>query len=144
MIAKSADEIQGFEYDWLASDEDGHVALFSTAGKGFAPVEFLRDTDAHDTAIEAILDLPISTSARFAPELRPGLKNPWRMAAERGLFAFECDPNGIAYRIVAAPVIPIPVHSLPGPAADVATCIKLRLRFEAQSVVNPELLGEDV
>src|SRR5262245_52257163 len=50
--AKSADEILGLEFDWLASDADGHVALFSTAGGGFAPDEFLSDTDAHDRAID--------------------------------------------------------------------------------------------
>lgn len=52
---KSAEEIQGLELDWLRSDADGHVALFSTAGAGFAPAEFLRDTDAHDEAIDAVL-----------------------------------------------------------------------------------------
>jgi hypothetical protein len=37
MSAKSAIDIQGFEYDWLAVDLDGHVAVFTTAGDGFAP-----------------------------------------------------------------------------------------------------------
>src|SRR5437899_85750 len=41
MGAKSADEILGLEFDWLASDADGHVALFSTAGGGYAPEDFL-------------------------------------------------------------------------------------------------------
>ena len=57
MTAKSADQVLGFEYDWLASDVDGHVALFSTAGGGYAPNEFLRDTAEHDAAIELILAL---------------------------------------------------------------------------------------
>jgi hypothetical protein len=34
---KSAIEIQGFEYDWLGVDDSGCVALFSTAGAGYAP-----------------------------------------------------------------------------------------------------------
>ena len=70
---KSAADIQGLEFDWLGSDEVGCVALFSTAGAGCAPAEFLRDTSAHDAAIEAVLALPASTTARFAPELAPGL-----------------------------------------------------------------------
>ena len=80
---KSAADIQGLEFDWLGSDEVGCVALFSTAGAGCAPAEFLRDTSAHDAAIEAVLALPASTTARFAPELAPGLPNTWRVVAER-------------------------------------------------------------
>ena len=91
---KSADEIRGREYDWLARDDDGHVALFSTAGAGYAPVEFLWNTEAHDRAIQAILALPASTAARLAPELAANLENTWKLVAERGLFAFDCDPNG--------------------------------------------------
>ena len=54
MTAKSASEIVGLEFDWLACDADGHVGFFSTAGGGCAPEAFLRDTDAFDAAIEAI------------------------------------------------------------------------------------------
>jgi hypothetical protein len=32
MTSKAPEEILGLEFDWLASDADGHVALFSTAG----------------------------------------------------------------------------------------------------------------
>jgi hypothetical protein len=86
VTAKSADDIRGVEYDWLASDADGHIALFTTAGAGFAPEEFLRNTDEHDAAIAAVLAAKASTSSRFAPELAPGLENTWRLMAERGVF----------------------------------------------------------
>lgn len=141
MMAKSADEIRGIEYDWLASDEEGQVGLFSTAGGGCAPAELLRDTDAHDAAIDAILALPASTAATFAPALAPGLPNTWKMVAERGLYAFDCDPNGGPYRLVAAPLAPIRVDSLPASAADVASRLRLGVRFEVQSVVTSDLLG---
>ena len=100
---KSADEIQGFEYDWLACDLDGCVALFSTAGAGYPPEEFLEDTDVYDAAIDAVLALPASTTAKVAPPTRPGFTNTWTLAAERGLFAFDCDPNGGPYVLAAAP-----------------------------------------
>lgn len=127
---KSAEEIQGLELDWLGSDADGHVALFSTAGAGFAPAEFLRDTDAHDEAIGVVLALPASTAAKFAPAVAPGLTNTWKLVAERGLYAFDCDPNGGPYRLVAAPVVPIRVDALPSTAAGVVARIRLGLRFE--------------
>lgn len=140
---KSAEEILGLEFDWLASDADGFVALFSTAGGGYAPDEFLRDTDAYDAAIEVVLASPASTVARFAPELPPGLKNTWRMVAERGLFAFDSDPHGGPYRIVAAPADPIRIVDLSRLVIDVVERLKLRqVRFAGQSAIPTELLQE--
>ncbi|MBI2896562.1 MAG: hypothetical protein HYY06_23590 [Deltaproteobacteria bacterium] len=139
---KSAEDIQRLEFDWLGSDEAGYVALFSTAGAGYAPAEFLRDTSAHDRAIDAVLALPASTAAKFAPALAPGLQNTWRLVAERGFYAFDCDPNGGPYRLVAAPVVPIRVDALPAAVADVVSKIKLALRFENQTVVADDLLRE--
>ena len=141
---KSANEIVGLEFDWLASDARGHVALFSTAGSGFAPDEFLRDTDAHDAALEAILTSPATTRARFAPELPPGLTNTWRLVAERGLFAFDSDPNGGPYRLVAAPVSPVLAADLPRSVVEVVSRLQLRgVHFEIDSQIPTELLAND-
>jgi len=68
------------------------TSLFSTAGGGFAPVEFLRDTAVHDIAIKAVLVLPASTEAKFSPDLAPRIVNTWRLVAERGLYAYDCSP----------------------------------------------------
>lgn len=106
-------DIAGYEYDWLAVDGDGHVALFSTAGSGFAPESFLRDIDAHDVAIEAILSAPPTTSVRFSPDVPPDRDNTWRRVAERGVFAFDTDPTGGPYRLVAAPGEPAKLGQLP-------------------------------
>ena len=141
MTSKCAEEILGFEFDWLASDADGLVAVFSTGGGGFAPDEFLRDTGAHDEAIDAILGSECSTHARFAPQLPPGLKNTWRMMAERGVFAFDSDPHGGPYRLVAAPEAAIRADALPGPAAAVARLLVLsQLRFSELTEAPSDLL----
>jgi hypothetical protein len=136
MTSKMPTDIQGLEYDWLASDADGHVAFFSTAGGGYAPDEFLCDTDLHDVAIEAILASPARTETRFAPTLPPGRQNSWKLMAERGLFAFDSDPDGGPYRIVSAPKEPIRVAELPEKAAKVAQRIVFsHLRFAEMSEV---------
>ncbi len=137
---KSADEIAGFEYDWLATDGDGHVALFSTAGGGFAPAEFLSDTEAHDVALDAILLLPESTSARFAPDVTAGVVNTWRLVAERGLYAFDADPNGGPYRLVAAPLSATKSNSLPERVAAIVARVKLSMCFEAYEMIWKEQL----
>ena len=140
---KTADEIRGLEYDWIALDAEGRVALFSTAGAGFAPSAFLEATDAYDGALAAILEGPATTVPRLAPDLASSMENTWRLAAERGLFAFDCDPNGGPYRIVAAPMIPRLVGAMPPSVAAVISRIHLRwIRFDAVSTLTErELRG---
>lgn len=118
-------DISGFEYDWIATDAVGHVAIFSTAGAGFVPSKFLDNVEAHDAAIDAIMDSPIRCQASFFPDIAPGLVNTWRDAAMRGLFAFDSDPNGGPYRLVAAPLLPIHVRDLP--ASVVGTVERMKL-----------------
>jgi hypothetical protein len=138
--SKSAEEIHGFEYDWLASDEVGGVALFSTAGAGYAPAAFLSDTDAYDDAIREVLALPASTTAKFAPPVGAGCINTWELVAERGLYAYDCDPNGGPYRLVAAPVVPIRATDLSGQIADIVARIQLPMRFENEHLIADDLL----
>lgn len=145
MGAKSAEEIQGFEFDWLASDVDGHVALFSTAGGGFAPEGFLRDTDAHDAAIDTLLASATRTQARFAPQLRSGLQNTWLLMAERGLYAFDSDPHGAPYRLVAAPEHPIHISDLPASVATVARQVVFPyMRFSLLREISKEMLEQNL
>jgi hypothetical protein len=144
MTAKSHDEILGIEYDWLASDGDGHVAIFTTAGGSYAPEEFLRGTDEHDHAIEVALTRPPSTTAVFAPKLKPGIKNTWLELAERGFFGFDGDPNGGPYGKVAAPMRPVHVENLPPEiAAVVRRLVFPRLKFAALDRVTSDALGAE-
>jgi hypothetical protein len=142
MSARSTTEVRGFEYDWLASDADGHVGFFSTAGGGHAPEAFLRDPDAHDHAIEAILASPPRGPAVRVRSLPPGFRNPWLEMAERGVFAFDADPNGGPYQRVASPTAPVQASALPAAAAVVARQLRYgHLRFSELEVVSVEALG---
>ncbi|MBK6685988.1 MAG: hypothetical protein IPG45_16055 [Deltaproteobacteria bacterium] len=140
MASKTCAEIQGKEYDWLGCDWGGNIALFSTAGAGYAPPAFLRDTEAHDVAIQQILGLPATTAARFFPTVAPGLSNTWRLVAERGLYAYDCDPNGGPYRLVAAPVVAAMADALPAAIVGVAKRVNCPGRFELEAVVTKEML----
>ena len=141
MSSRTAAEIQGLEYDWLATDADRHVGFFTTAGGGYAPPAFLLDTDSHEVAIAAILALPSTTVARYAPILGSGLANDWRLMAERGVFAYDADVNGGPYRLVAAPVDPILAETLPKPAREVATRLRCPFGFEASPTAGPDELA---
>lgn len=143
MPAKNATHILGTEYDWLASDANGSVAMFSTAGGGFAPAAFLRDTDAHQAAIDAVLALPPSTAARFSPSLSPDLENTWRSLAERGLYAYDSDYHGGPYRLVAAPERPAQLGELPELAIAVASSVRLvGIRFDEANSLSGDMLRQ--
>jgi hypothetical protein len=107
------EDIQGLEYDWLAVDAEGFVGLFSTAGAGYAPEGFLQDIAAFDSVIETILSMPPVTPATCSRELPIGRTNTWKLMAERGLFAFDSDPLGGPYRLIAAPQSPVALLDLP-------------------------------
>ena len=47
----------GMEFDWVAADRNGSVALFSTAGYGPIPDGVLDQRDHHSTMIARIEDL---------------------------------------------------------------------------------------
>lgn len=141
MGPRTAEEIRGVEYDWIACDLEGHVALLSTAGGGYAPEGYLRNTDLHDAAIDAILALPTSTSALFAPVLKPGLTNIWRLVAERGLFAYDADVHGGPYRLVAAPAEPATTARMPAGVRSVLREAEFRnLRFAQLTTIPGEYL----
>jgi hypothetical protein len=126
---KSSEDILGLEYDWIACDGAGCVGFFTTAGGGYAPAEFLSDTDVHDRAIEAIGAMQLRTSVLLRAS-EEGDLTPWTRMAERGLFAFDADVFGGPYRLIAAPAIPLQVHELPDYAAQVARQLRFtHLRF---------------
>ena len=142
MTRKSAVEVQGFEYDWLACDAAGHVALFSTAGAGYAPPEFLADVELLDAAISELLARPISTEVTHVRAVAKGLPNTWGEVAKRGVFAFDSDPLGAPYSLVARPVHPILVHELPASIAAVVSRVRLEsLQFETARTIPTSDLG---
>jgi hypothetical protein len=144
-MRKSIEEIQGFEFDWLGADCAGRIALFSTAGAGHAPAAFLDDTDGHQRAIDDILGSPKVCEAVFYPKVRDGLINTWRLAAERGLYAFDADPNGGPYKLVAKPVVSRHLPTLPlGMQSLVKGTTFTKLNFERDTVVTEYLLASEL
>lgn len=84
-------------YDGAAFDGWLFVPRRRRAGRpaeAAGPPQFLKDTDAHASAIEAILAASPTTSARSAPSLAPDVMNTWKLMAERGLFAYDSDFHG--------------------------------------------------
>jgi hypothetical protein len=64
----------GLEFDWFASDAEGNIGLFSTAGFGPVPDEVQLHFQGHDQ-VAALLDWRV-------PQV-------WKECASRGLFVFD-------------------------------------------------------
>lgn len=129
----------GLDFDWLASDAEGYVALFASAGGEIPPDAVLRDLAAHVRALGVLLAAPASTRALFAPS--GGGEGRWRAAAERGLFVYRCSPAGGPYRLVAAPETPVRVlHLAAGPGLLVQALRFSQLRFRHIQSVAPDVL----
>ncbi|NTX65652.1 hypothetical protein HUA74_33830 [Myxococcus sp. CA051A] len=141
MSQETQDSIQGFEYDWLACDQDGFVGFFSTAGGGYAPDAFLQDVDAHDHAIAIIRSMVPSTAPVPEPGQLSEPGDPWQQMAARGLYAFDSSFHGGPYRLTAAPTAPVRLSDLPEAAARVAgKLIYNGLRFSELKSISEDLL----
>jgi hypothetical protein len=132
-------ENTGLDVEWLASDAEGYVALFSSRGGAIPPDAVLQDLDTHLRAIEALLAGPVLTRPLFAP---PAPANDhWRAMTERGLFVYHCAPGGGAYRLAAAPEIPIRALELPEIAGLLVEALRFdQLRFRHVHSVTPDVL----
>jgi hypothetical protein len=143
MSAKTAQEILGYEYDWLATDSHGHVAMFSTAGGGYAPKCFLADTDGYDEALDALKNLPATTIATQAPPVAAGLVNLWKLLAERGVFSYDSTPGGGPYQLVGVPAVPLRVTELAPSIAQVVQRLCLsRVELGKAAVITEDAIAQ--
>lgn len=107
------EDIQGYEYDWLACDINGHVALLSTGGNGYAPRAFINAIDVYDKAIEHMLNLSETTTCDIYPKIAEGCVNTWKEASKRGVYGYDTNYEDEGYSLVSKPKKPIVVDQLP-------------------------------
>lgn len=122
---------KGIDCVWIASDSEGHIAAFITAGVGPVPKQALSYAHLSLEYIEIQLcQLPVVSQAR----LLVSAKRPddFINLAERGLFVYDwTDINRTnrealgVYEPVAVPTKPITAEALPTELAAVAKDLKL-------------------
>lgn len=134
---------QGIDCVWLASDRDGYLGAFTTAGKAPIPAAVLNCVSIPIQDIESRLcQLPIVSKA----ELLVSVKRPddFIDLAERGIFAYDwTDINrpmhetvGV-YEPVAVPTMPITASSLPSDLVALAEIVRLvDVVFAARGTVD--------
>ncbi len=117
----------GIDCVWLASDRNGHVAAFVTAGVGPVPTEALNwERPKVEDVEELVCGMPHVTAARVLVPVDSFVE-----LAERGLFVYDwSDVHRTtrdelrAYELVAIPVSPITVDVLPANLACIARTVK--------------------
>src|SRR5687768_2934088 len=108
-------ELDGIDAAWLAIDELGQVAVFTTAGQGPVPESALASLESAEADV---LRLPaICEAIRVMAVPRP---DSFVAFAERGFFAYDwSDAHRTSlgaiggYELAAAPTIPVRTSQLP-------------------------------
>jgi hypothetical protein len=126
VIRRHIHEFSNLEFDWLACDADGFVAMFSSAGFGAVPEESVAAAEALDAALDRIKALPVigeatSMSGRTTPD-------DWIATARRGLFAF--DWADVRYQIEALPSTTLRIDEIQDETIrDIAKRVTIPVRF---------------
>lgn len=116
---------------WLASDSEGYLGAFITAGAGPIPMEALNfiGLPVVDTG-DRLCQLPAVSKAQLLVSLKP--PNDFIDLAERGIFVYDWSDvhrsksRGLKkYELYAVPTNPITVTSLPSDLESLARAVKL-------------------
>lgn len=114
--AKPSDLYAWEDYEWYATDADGFVAVFTTAGIGPIPLSVLSVRPLADAFAEAVWQLP----ARGRATMLVSLPTPddYIHFASRGFFAYDWHDvhrswKTHRYEMLSRPDTPIHVSELP-------------------------------
>jgi hypothetical protein len=127
---------EGMECVWLASDQEGNLAVFITAGHGPIPKAALSEEhfDGVDDLLHALR--PRTTAQVFLTDKNTA---DFEDLATLGLFVFDWKEAGPrdAYDLAAAPAEPLRVADLPANASGLAAMVRLPLSFRGAERVDP-------
>ena len=95
--------IGGSEFDFLAIDDKGQVAVFSHGGWGPIPRAIVDRWEQAIKAVEATERLPVTTTAQEAPGGPDDYSSWWLTKVERGLFAYDWRNTYGPYQLTRSP-----------------------------------------
>lgn len=133
----------GIEFDWLAIDTLGSVALLSSAGYGAVPPIVIQHADRVDDAIDTVNRLrAIGAATDIIGPQSGGDYSDWHQAAARGLYAYDWNLWHGPYQRLASPTKPISIDELPPSAKSAARLVKISAAFSAASSITIDLLAD--
>ncbi len=134
-------EVQGIEYDWIAVDQEGAIASFSTGGEGFVPVDFIQSISRHDGAIDKMLSLPVIREPAAHPSVPIGVRNVWKDLAERGCYAYDFDLKSRSYRLIGRPAVALAVEEFSSDPVFLGGFLRVPLIFGASDSIALDDFG---
>jgi hypothetical protein len=139
VIRRQVHEFSGLEFDWLACDQDGFVAMFSSAGFGPVPEDAVHLASVRG-ALEGIMALPVTGQATSIG----GTTTPddWIAAAQRGLFAFDWTHARDRYQLEALPSRAVNLGDIKDDVIrSAAECVRIAVRFPELRWINWDATG---
>lgn len=129
------------DYEWLARDAIGQVAVFTTGGPGPIPASLLRDRARADVVAERLASLPRRGGATlFVSVPRP---DDFVRFGEQGLFSYDwADTHRVSapsgrYEICARPERPILTGEMPADCRVLLEAFVIPdLRFDQVDVID--------
>ncbi|MFD3399486.1 hypothetical protein ACFWUU_02340 [Kribbella sp. NPDC058693] len=122
-------DVWGREWDFLAVDETGQVAVLSTAGYGPIPAAVLADRENVEHAIEDLARMPVTTTAVPADPDRPGNYSDWYDVSARGFYTFDWRVWHGPYELIATPSDPAQIEHLPDVLRTAANLLRIPQLF---------------
>lgn len=127
--------LPGIDHAWLATDDIGHVAIFTTGGEGPMPASAVPE---EELALEdGLLALPVSSGVLM--HIAYPRPDDYRALAQRGLYAFDwtdvhrgTSRHQEKYQLVAQPEHALMLEQLPTQLRAAAT--RLRGVLFAQAI----------
>ena len=117
--------ITGIEFDWFATDRDGHIALFATAGSGPTPASVLALVEAHAFVGDSV-------------EIEGwGTKSVWESYARVGLYAYDWSDSQGLYVRQAEPAAPL-ANNVATAVASIRNVPRLASLFSQATAIAPD------
>ncbi len=101
----------GIEFDWLAVDPSGALAVLTSAGYGPVPKAVREHVESVDAALELINTWPCVGGSISQPG-DTGNHADWRDLAARGFYAYDWKDSFGPYVRLAVPTTPLTVDNL--------------------------------
>lgn len=135
----------GFELDWLATDQAGHVALFSTGGNGPVPKVVADHLADVQMAIKQVSSLPILGACAERPSGN-GNFDSWFEPCRRGLFGFDWGPVPVGpCARIAVPSRFVMIHDVSDAAVrSTAILVQLSVDFSKVAALDQSQLGVEL
>lgn len=134
------DDVFGFEFDWFAVDQDGHIGHFSSAGYGAIPQAVLEHPDAQEQVAAYFQEQPKQTGAELMISTG-GTLDDWLAMAHQGIFSYDFKHWDGPYQLIARPTRPTVLSALPTHIQQLVRHVCFaQICFTTSAMINPEQL----